>query len=626
MCINEANTENVLDCSFIILHSYISYQRTRKSMFSTAYLKNEKIFLMLLLATVVQSLFSLKPSGTTYCMTYRQDGKLNHVETALSGTGCPSDDLFMKSAIGALVMVSGGTGLGHVLAPLGSALNMTTSRPLPGKMTNITFAKGACTSVTNQHKCYSKSDIFQHMVPKCCCVTTTYSQDAGNFLCGLSKVSEKNPVTVCGKAKNETKSKSIPSDSWTTCSAENGQCACGSGVVRFGHGSSWFMKRSPSGSIACSISVFGDPKPGTLKSCQCRETTAKLTTGCVAFKEKTKNEPWDCKSSAEVYGKWNHCQNDMGGTCNCASGSIRFGAGLFWNLISATSVNCALTNPLVAEGWEQWEALGASPNGNTCQCFSPLATPDRNYTRVGDGLCRAPNCDVHEKSCRVNSIYKDSSSAFECKQVCNALPNVCVGYAFSDSTASAKNRCYIYGNLWSTKKSVWGKFDGRWLVTEEANLNHYYSIALALGKTIVGIEAILSGLHDSDVEFISSGGFMKLKSRYTVWKTEGVETNTVIGQSFVGMSGVDCYKVEDVTTSTSQPRDETCPSTGSVFDSIVDNLDTGFGLLAKGSFVIVVSVLSGVLALVVLVCICCCCIKVERKKCDCCQWECRWKN
>jgi hypothetical protein len=56
------------------------------------------------------------------------------------------------------------------------------------------------------------------------------------------------------------------------CAYENEVCAC-TGVVRYGDPASntWSATdRHVSGSISCSNSVFGDPKPGASKSCQCR--------------------------------------------------------------------------------------------------------------------------------------------------------------------------------------------------------------------------------------------------------------------------------------------------------------------------------------------------------------------
>eukprot|EP00808_Paulinella_micropora_P030486 g10498.t1 len=52
------------------------------------------------------------------------------------------------------------------------------------------------------------------------------------------------------------------------CSDEGGTCEC-NGIVRFGHGINWNSKLVLSGSIQCNNQVFGDPKPGFVKSCRC---------------------------------------------------------------------------------------------------------------------------------------------------------------------------------------------------------------------------------------------------------------------------------------------------------------------------------------------------------------------
>ena len=59
---------------------------------------------------------------------------------------------------------------------------------------------------------------------------------------------------------------------WVHCATEHRgeSCAC-DGTVRYGHGTTWNEKTS-SGSIACNNGVFGDPKPGYIKTCECMQT------------------------------------------------------------------------------------------------------------------------------------------------------------------------------------------------------------------------------------------------------------------------------------------------------------------------------------------------------------------
>ena len=61
----------------------------------------------------------------------------------------------------------------------------------------------------------------------------------------------------------------VPATAWMDCAVEHSgtPCTC-TGVVRYGASTSWSSRLS-SGEIECSNGVFGDPVPGTVKTCQC---------------------------------------------------------------------------------------------------------------------------------------------------------------------------------------------------------------------------------------------------------------------------------------------------------------------------------------------------------------------
>eukprot|EP00667_Euglena_gracilis_P004639 EG_transcript_4664 len=59
---------------------------------------------------------------------------------------------------------------------------------------------------------------------------------------------------------------------YVKCADEGGSCSC-SGLVQFGVGSTWTTPRAVSEQIACSNSVFGDPKPGQVKACYCQRAS-----------------------------------------------------------------------------------------------------------------------------------------------------------------------------------------------------------------------------------------------------------------------------------------------------------------------------------------------------------------
>ena len=58
-----------------------------------------------------------------------------------------------------------------------------------------------------------------------------------------------------------------PNNGWTLCAGENGTCTIpGSVGVAYGANGSFFY-RPATNSIACNNATFGDPIPGTAKSC-----------------------------------------------------------------------------------------------------------------------------------------------------------------------------------------------------------------------------------------------------------------------------------------------------------------------------------------------------------------------
>lgn len=58
---------------------------------------------------------------------------------------------------------------------------------------------------------------------------------------------------------------------WTHCANENQSCTF-SGIkdVRYGADTRWVEQQNVNGSISCRNGVFGDPAPGTVKTCQYR--------------------------------------------------------------------------------------------------------------------------------------------------------------------------------------------------------------------------------------------------------------------------------------------------------------------------------------------------------------------
>lgn len=107
--------------------------------------------------------------------------------------------------------------------------------------------------------------------------------------------------------------------SWVDCAAEGGVCSfSGSRQVRYGAGAS-FATLPATGSIACTNAVFGDPIPGTVKSCQYSST-----------------------SSTPPAGAWTSCATE-GGTCSFSgTREVRYGTTTaYTSRIATGAVSCS---------------------------------------------------------------------------------------------------------------------------------------------------------------------------------------------------------------------------------------------------------------------------------------------
>ena len=63
-------------------------------------------------------------------------------------------------------------------------------------------------------------------------------------------------------------STAAPDPTWTTCASEGGYCSfSGTAPVRYGANGIWTTRTYTNG-VSCTNGVFGDPVPGTVKSCQ----------------------------------------------------------------------------------------------------------------------------------------------------------------------------------------------------------------------------------------------------------------------------------------------------------------------------------------------------------------------
>lgn len=113
-----------------------------------------------------------------------------------------------------------------------------------------------------------------------------------------------------------------PSTSWVTCATEWGTCSfTGTREVRYGT-TTKYVTKSVTGPVRCSNAVFGDPAPGSAKSCSYAETAASSPT------------------ATDV--TWTVCASQYGTCVVPGTREVRYGAaGSFASMIVTGSVRCA---------------------------------------------------------------------------------------------------------------------------------------------------------------------------------------------------------------------------------------------------------------------------------------------
>jgi len=83
---------------------------------------------------------------------------------------------------------------------------------------------------------------------------------------------------------------------------------------------------------------------------------------------------------------------------------------------------------------------------------------DINYVFIGDGACRASDCNVDDNNCKVNGFWRDDSSLAECMAMCESSAG-CNGISFSDSSSLNPLRCYVLGELYMAVPDEWNHFE-----------------------------------------------------------------------------------------------------------------------------------------------------------------------
>ena len=156
--------------------------------------------------------------------------------------------------------------------------------------------------------------------------------------------------------------------SWTHCANEMGTCVC-DGMVRYGDAASdtWSSTQTSSGSISCGNSVFGDPKYGAVKTCQC-------SVGGQACEAGKYNAPGASACTACEPGKY----SPGGGACSStllptlwlclATCSLDLSRMRVWQVLESASVEHVLID------------VTSHMNPTLCSVQVPLATHAHTHT------------------------------------------------------------------------------------------------------------------------------------------------------------------------------------------------------------------------------------------------------
>lgn len=143
---------------------------------------------------------------------------------------------------------------------------------------------------------------------------------------------------------------------WRPCGNEN-EAIQQEGAVRFGFGLTWVEGNVPRGA-SCTISTFGeDPAPGIQKICEC--------SGVAPVSLKEQQHVTDDMGLA-----WSHCAAE-GESCQCDSGTVRFGSTSRWvvkeqGFAKGASVSCTQQffdgkDPVLGKHKECW-CMDAQPS------------------------------------------------------------------------------------------------------------------------------------------------------------------------------------------------------------------------------------------------------------------------
>ena len=150
----------------------------------------------------------------------------------------------------------------------------------------------------------------------------------GGVQCSNSVFGDPSPgyVKTC---QLETTTTTTTTATWTHCASENQLCAfSGTRRVRYGADTRWVTRdiAASGGGVQCSNSVFGDPAPRVVKSCQLAATT-------------TEPAPEPAPAPAPTPTGWTFCANENVLCSFSGTRRVRYGADTRWVTRDVTASN-----------------------------------------------------------------------------------------------------------------------------------------------------------------------------------------------------------------------------------------------------------------------------------------------
>ncbi len=176
---------------------------------------------------------------------------------------------------------------------------------------------------------------------------------------------------------------------WRSCAGEGGECVVsGNGQVRFGAQGRYNIRQVNAGRVTCDVATFGDPSPGTRKSCDVLDAS-----------------------------QWQLCANE-GDTCRLPGNArVRYGAnGHYVERSASQSVACnndVFGDPL-PETAKQCEYQLVAATGGAAAAFPSVGLP-WDICALEGGQCRFRGAAMVRYGVPGRYVYREAADELVCR-------------------------------------------------------------------------------------------------------------------------------------------------------------------------------------------------------------------